>query len=305
VGVVMRESNYHLNKRASSLRKKMSGLIGLVLKRPEGGLRDDPFVSCLISEITEVLAGSDFHLCVDLAHTAEEQSRIYDEMLRTDRVDGVILVEPEAHDARLERLLADEFPFVVIGNPASAVVSSVDNDNVMAGRMAALHLVESGCRQVGMLAGPKDVQVSSDRVLGYNFAMQQAGQTPMIWHSDFGHKAAEMTAAGLISKPGRPDGLVVLDDHMAVGAASAIRSAGLSIPDDIALVSFNNSSLCDLVEGGLTSVDLNVESLIRQAARILLKRVESKNGTPISRRVVPCELVRRGSSSPRQKGGVE
>jgi DNA-binding LacI/PurR family transcriptional regulator len=298
----MEKKKYFADSRARSLRSRQAHLIGLVLKRPQGGLKDDPFFSRLISEITSCLSGTPYHLCIDIATSAEAQTELYEELLRTRRVDGLLVVEPEASDPRMAQLQKDQFPFVVIGNPGSVQVDSVDNDNVLAGRMAALHLVEGGFRSVGFLAGPKGVHVSDDRLMGYSLAMREHHLAEQVYHSDFGIGGAEERALAILGSADRPRALVVLDDFMAMGVSMAARMLGLKIPEDLALVSFNDTSLCQAVEGGLTSVNLKVEQIVSQALSILTDRIE--NGGPETvRSIVPCELKVRKSSQSAARAG--
>ena len=109
---VILEHNYQPDVRAQSLRNKRTGMIGLVIKRPQGGIVNDPFYANLIASIMEQLSETDFHLCVDCASDNRKHQSLYDEMLRTRRVDGLILVESEAVDGRIEKLQSDQFPFV-------------------------------------------------------------------------------------------------------------------------------------------------------------------------------------------------
>ncbi|MBL8040584.1 MAG: LacI family DNA-binding transcriptional regulator, partial [Chthonomonas sp.] len=134
VMTVMRNHNYRPDVRARSLRTQSTHLIGLVMKREARDLQGDPFFSMFVSEILGFLSSTPYHLCVDIAASALRQEFIYDELLRTRRVDGLILVESEPRDERVERLQKDAFPFVIIGNPGSDVdLHSVDNDNILAG----------------------------------------------------------------------------------------------------------------------------------------------------------------------------
>lgn len=293
---VIKQSNYRPDVRAQALRRRRTSLVGLVLKRPDGGLKDDPFYSALISEITQVLSKSHYHLCLDVAADSDKQTGVYDELLRTRRVDGLILVEPESEDARLHKLQDDRFPFVVIGNPRTSVMHSVDNDNVLAARIATQHLVENGYRKIGFLGGPSGVAVSEDRLIGYRMVMNENGLVPRVWSSDFGFAAASEASRAVLSSPDRPDALVVLDDFMAMGTARTARQLGLALPGDLGLVSFNDSSLCELVDGGITSVNMNFEQLVQEACRKLIQIIEAKTPAVPSRLVIPCELMVRGSS---------
>ncbi|MCB9916300.1 MAG: LacI family DNA-binding transcriptional regulator [Planctomycetes bacterium] len=294
---VLEAENYFRNARAAGLRKRSSAQVGVVLKRPARSLEGDPFVSVLVSCMTEVLRPADYHLCVEVASSSAEQAHIYEQLLRSDRVDGVVVLEPEMRDARFAQLLEDRFPFVVVGDPGEVAVPSVDNDNVMAGALATRHLLEAGCARVGMIAGPDEVRFSEDRIRGYVQAMRAAGQPPRVWHSAFGPRAARETARRAFDEDAPPDALVVLDDAMALGAVSEAQRLGLRVPEDLALVGFNDSGLCELVEGGLSSVALNIEDLIRKATEELLEMMRGRKPIRRTRELVPCSLVARRSSA--------
>jgi len=293
---VIRRHNYQPDVRARSLRLRRTGLIGLVLKRPPGGLADDPFFAALISGIVEYLCGQPYHLCVDVATDEASQEGIYDEMLRTRRVDGLILVESEALDERISLLQRDKFPFVLIGNPQNDSIASVDNDNVRAGEMATRHLLDRGFTKVGFLGGPRGIMVSEDRLAGYCQAVQDREVPARVWHSAFGFESARDAALAILTSPDRPDSLVVLDDFMAFGVVLAMRALGLNVPGDLGLVGFNDSSLCNLIPGGLTSVSLGIGNIVESAVQKLLGIIETGECSEPVREIVPCELCVRGSS---------
>ncbi len=289
----VKTKNYKVDVRARALRGAQStGLIGLVVNRPPGGLADDPFFARLTAEIIDYLSGRPYHLCLE---SSSDQAAVYDEMLRTRRVDGLILVESEARDERIARLRKDNFPFVLLGNPlASEVVHSVDNDNVHAAEIATRGLLDGGFRRVGFLGARRGVTVSDDRIAGYQRAVRGRQDEHLIWHADFGSDAARLAALQILSKPERPDALVVLDDYMAMGVVLAARELDLRIPHDLGMVAFNDSNLCDLLEGGLSSVSLNIDQMVRAACDALLAIIEG--GDAPVRTIVPCELRERGSS---------
>lgn len=291
------ENNYQPDVRARSLRSKRTGLVGLVINRPQGGLGDDPFFSGLVSDILDFFSGKPYHLCLDMVTSKAGQSTVYDEMLRTRRVDGLILVESEARDHRIARLQEDLFPFVLIGNPLTGnSIASVDNDNVLAAEAATSHLLDQGFQSVGMLAGPYGVTVSDDRVVGYQRAVRGRQHEHLIWHSEFGFESARARAAEIFESEDRPDALVVLDDFMAMGVVDTARKKRLRIPRDLGLVGFNDTHLCNLLEGGLTSVDLRMDEIVRRACDTLLHIIEERPLNVPSRQIVDCELKVRGSS---------
>jgi DNA-binding LacI/PurR family transcriptional regulator len=294
---VIREHNYQPDVRARSLRLRRTGLIGLVLKRPHGGLADDPFFAALTAGIMDHLTGRPYHLCVDVVTDDISQEGVYDEMLRTRRVDGLILVEAEAMDDRINRLQRDKFPFVVIGDPKNDEIVSVDNDNVLTGELATQHLIDKGYRRIGILGGPLRINFSDDRIDGYCRAMAAAGLKPLVWHSEFGFDAARNKALEIFDGPHRPDAMVVLDDFMAFGVVTAARQRFIKVPDHLGLVSFNDSSLCQLLELGLTSVNLGIDRMVEIAVRKLLQIIEEGEAAAPRRYIVETKLVERGSSN--------
>lgn len=294
---VMKEHNYKPDTSARMLRSKKTSLIGLVVKRPTQGLTGDPFYSALIAEVMNDLADTEYRLCVQMVHSKEEQIEAYDEMLRTRRVDGVLLVESEAWDERIPRLQEDNFPFVLIGNPPDqAAVYSVDNDNVFAGRLATEHLINQGYRTIGMLAGPEGITVCEDRIAGYRQALERAEMESAIWRSDFGADPSYELTKNLFLSGKLPEALVVLDDFMAMGVLQATREFSIPVPERLGIVSFNDSHLCRVTDCGITSVNLCIPDLVRNAVSKLIEIIEGEAEGEPTRTIVPCKLMVRCSS---------
>ena len=299
---IMAEQNYLPDFWARSLRKRRTGFIGLVLKRSQEEINGDPFFVSLAYELMAFFGRTQYGLCVEIV-TDETQAAVYDEMLRTRVVDGLILVEPEASDNRISRLRKDNFPFVLIGNPHSiglpiegAEPLSVDNDNIMAAYEATHHLFSGGYRRVGFLAGPAGLAVTEDRTAGYLKAVFENQATPQVTNSDFGLKAARENAVRLFESIHRPDALVVMDDFMAMGVVQAARSCRLQIPDHLGMVSFNDSTVCDFIECGISSMNLNVQGIVQAAGVTLIRTIEGKPIAGGHRVIIPSRLVERGSS---------
>jgi DNA-binding LacI/PurR family transcriptional regulator len=300
---VMREQNYRPDVRARALRNKRAGFIGLVIKRPQGGIANDPFYANLIASIVDQLAGTDFHLCIDVASNDYSHEAIYDEMLRTRRVDGLILVESEAADERIRRLQLDKFPFVLIGNPLHfAEVHSVDNDNVLASELVTKHLMEQGYKRIAFLGAKTGITVSDDRIAGYQRAIRGFQEDHLVFHTDFGSESAKESALSILRQSDRPDALVVLDDYMALGVATAARELGLQVPSQLGIVSFNDTTLCEVIGGGLTSVNLNIKGLVKETINKLVNIIDGEEQLGKTRQIVPCTLSIRESS--RLKGVV-
>ena len=289
---VMNTHNYRPDVRARSLRQRKTHLIGLVIKREVGSLQDDPFFAMLIAEVVDALAGSPWHLCLDIAADTARQHSIYDELLRTRRVDGLILVESEASDERILRLQQDHFPFVLVGNAAEMPeLHAIDNDNFRAAEIATSHLLEQGYRRIAFLAGPKTLTVTRDREAGYRNVVPEA----IVAYTDFGAHSAREAAAQLLDAY-QPDAILAMDDTMAMGVIQAARERILAIPQDLGVVGFNDTPLCDHVEGGLTSVNLQIGNMVQWAIRRLVAVIDDTSVLGGRQAIMGCELMVRGSS---------
>ncbi|CEK18046.1 LacI family DNA-binding transcriptional regulator [Chthonomonas calidirosea] len=294
---VIRAHNYVPNARAQSLRSQHSGVIGLVVHRKPEELEQDPFFCPLIVSILRVSAERGYHLCVDTDRNVRSRRPIHEELLRSHRVDGLILVESRDYDERIERLVAEEAPFVLIGRYGRTEnLLSVDNDNRAAGRMVTEKLISDGHRRIAYIGGPKGVNVSEDRLTGYLEALQ-ANAVPFqaVEYGNFTAEGGRQAMKRLLSLPTPPDAVVAVDDVTAAAAMQVALENGLHVPEDIAFVGFNNSSFCSYLEPPLTSVSINISSLARTATEMLIDLIEGHAGRP-QHCIVPCHIVLRGST---------
>ncbi|MCL6475478.1 MAG: LacI family transcriptional regulator [Firmicutes bacterium] len=293
---VIEKHGYVPDARAQSLRSQRSGILGLVVHRSPRRLAGDPFFSALIAALIEFGGKAGYHLCVDAARAIQSRRAIYEELLRTRRVDGLILVEPQTQDERMPRLLQEGFPFVLIGRyePTDAVYS-VDNDNVGAGRMATEHLIRKGHERIAHISGPRGIFVCEDRHAGYRCTLEEAGlkYSPdlVVW-GDFSEEHGYRAMSRLLSLPNPPTAVVAVDDLVAIGALRAAKERGVCIPQQLAIIGFNDSPFCQYVDPPLSSVAVDIRALAQMATDVLVKLVEGRE-VPQRRYIVPCHLVER------------
>ncbi|MCS7190013.1 MAG: LacI family transcriptional regulator [Fimbriimonadales bacterium] len=296
---VVQELGYVPDARAQSLRSQRTRLLGLVVHRASEALAGDPFFSALIASIIEQAGKHEYHLCVDTARTARSQRAIYEELLRTRRVDGLILVESETQDRRIERLSREGFPFVLIGRyePQDAIYS-VDNDNVGAAQMATDYLIRTGRRRIAYIGGPAGLTVTRDRLQGYKNALEAHGipyDPRRVVFAEFNERSAASAMTDLLGQTPPPDAVLGLDDLIALGAMREAKRRGIRIPDDIAFIGFNDSPLCRYVEPSLTSIAVDIPALARKATETLIALIEGHT-PPAKRQIVPARLVKRESA---------
>lgn len=296
---VVEALGYVPDARAQSLRAQRTRLLGLVVHRSPAALAQDPFFSALIASIIDQAGKQGYHLCVDAARTVRGQRAIYEELLRTRRVDGLILVESETRDERIARLSAEGFPFVLIGRyePEDAIYT-VDNDNVGAARMATEYLIQRGRRRIAYIGGPAGLTVTRDRLQGYREALEAHGipyDTRLVTFGAFSEQGGARAMSELLCLSQPPDAVLALDDVLAIGAMREAQRRGLRVPDDVALVGFNDTLLGAFVEPSLTSVAIDIPALARAATQRLIDLIEGRPVQP-RRLIVPARLVPRESA---------
>ncbi len=296
---IVEAHDYAPDVRAQSLRSQRTQTIGLVAHRSPAQLAGDPFFGALVASIIEVTQKNGYHLCLDTARSGSGRWSIYEELLRTRRVDGLILVEPRTEDECITRLSEAGFPFVLIGRCESDKdLCSVDNDNRHAGYLATRHLLDRGYRHIAYVGGPKGVVVSEDRRIGYLRALAEEGLAPeptFCLAGDFTEAGGRRAIGRLLQIAGQPTAVVAVDDVTAVGIARGAREAGLRIPEQLGVVGFNDSWFCPFVEPPITSVSVNIRKL-GQAATGMLVGLLQDQPPPSRRQIVPCTLVVRDSS---------
>src|SRR6476620_12127688 len=167
---------------------------------------------------------------------------------------------------------------MVVFDRVSADLSApkVKLDNMEGGSLAAEHLVEQGYKRIAVLAGPKNLAISNERLEGFLRVMKRLNlkQDPKhIIHCNFNQQDAYEATVELLKSKNSPDAIFTISDRMAIGAMLAIKEKGLRMPGDIGLVGFNNEPVTNLVTPGITSVDQPAFELGKAAAKLFLEQM--------------------------------
>jgi LacI family transcriptional regulator len=201
-------------------------------------------------------------------------------------------------DPLIRRLLTDGVPFVMVGRHPDERVHYVDVDNVVAARMAVEHLIRLGHRRIGMITGPLSMTHSQDRQEGYRQALE-AHRLPvedaLIAEGDYSEASGAAATHRLLSRS--VTAIFATSDMMAVGTLKAAREAGLQVPQDVALVGFDDVPIATVVEPALTTVRQPIEDLGSMAAELLLNLLENAQDAqaPAHRIILRAKLVIRDS----------
>jgi DNA-binding LacI/PurR family transcriptional regulator len=297
VEAAVRDLGYVPNRAARSLVTRRSGSVGVVIPEPTAQLFGDPFFPRILRGIGDVLAQEEMQLVLLMPQVRADEVRV-GRYLAAGHVDGVLLVSLHGSDPLPNELRALGIPALVGGRPPSAGITYVDVDNQRGAAMAVEHLVAEGRRRIATIAGPQDMPAGADRLGGYHEALGNAGlplNEQMIEIADFSLEGGRSAMERLLARTPRLDAVFVASDLMGVGALSALQAAGRAVPDDVAVVGFDDSPLAAQAQPPLSSVRQPIEEMGREMAQLLIRMISSRER--IARRVIlATELVIRASS---------
>lgn len=291
----MRKLDFQPNAQARSLSLKRSNLIGVIV--PE--IRR-PFYGEIVAGIEETLAGAGYHLVLCSTQNRPGHEVNIARLLRERRVDGLLVVTPREYDPEIWRgLEARNFPLTMIDGSVSPGVSTVMVDNYEGSLAAARHLVELGHRRVAFIAG-QDTPECRERLRGYREALTGAGlpfDPQLAVSGDYLEASGAAAMARLLELEERPTAVFATSDLMAIGALQTLRRAGLSVPEDISLVGFDDIEPSRWISPALTTVRQPLRQMGEIGARKILK-VLSGEEPDVTRIVLHCDLIIRESSGP-------
>ena len=298
VQAAIAELGYVPNRAARSLMTRRSDSIGVVIMEPAGSLFADPFFGHLLVGISDGLVDRDIQLVLLMAQTPREEGRV-ERYLDAGHVDGAILVGPHGDDPLPARLERDGVPIVLSGRQlGDASVSHVDSDNRGGARTAVAHLVAGGRRSIATIHGTLDMSSGLDRLEGYRDALRTADlelDPALEAAGNYYPVTAADAMRTLLERRPDLDSVFAASDSMAAAAVSVLQEAGRRIPEDVAVVGFDDSPVALTTRPTLTTMRQPIEAMGREMARLLLRRVDNPGDVP-SQIVFPTELVVRESS---------
>lgn len=278
---------------ARSLSTSRTNTVGVILPDLYG-----EYFSELIRGMDLAARALGYHLIVSSSHDDAAEASAAIRSMR-GRVDGLIVLSPHLGAANLASGLAGRTPILLMnGGGSDADRPSIIVDNHGGAVAAVEHLVALGRRRIAHIAGPAGNLDAEARMAGYMEAMAAAGLPTSVVDGAFtkasGHEAGEALAA----LAERPDAVFAANDNMAVGAMLALQEAGLRVPEDVALVGFDDIPLASLVRPGLTTLKIQIAETGRNALVRLVKLIGSPGD--VACEVVRPELVVRASTHPTQ-----
>lgn len=296
VRTAIEQTGYQPNRAARSLVTRATGSIGLVVSEAHARIFSDPFFASMVRGATQVVRPLGIHLVLMLAEDQRARDQLLD-YLRHGHVDGVLFVSTHAADPLPRILVAERLPAVLCARPAARLpISYVDVDSVAGAVLAVDHLVERGRRRIATIAGPQDMPAGQDRLRGFREALEAHGLTAgPIAYGDFDRGSGARAMEELLATGVPFDGLFVASDLMALDALAVLREHSLRVPEDVAVVGFDDSVAATQARPALTTVRQPVEDMARALTLTLLDRIGDPDA-PITSRVFPPKLVIRAST---------
>ncbi len=293
---VVNETGYRPHPVARSLASQRSLIIGLVIPRRVHTFFTDPYFPRLTEGVAQACNEHNYMLSLFLFYTEEDERKLFPFISRRGLLDGIIIQSTHAADEMFAQLAQSEVPSIVAGRPMHVSdFSYVDVDNVAGAYTAVRHLVHLGRRRIGTITGPLNTTAGLDRFAGYQKALNESRlpvEEQLCTEGDFTESGGHYCAQRIL--PFKPDALFIASDIMALGAIQAIREAGLRVPQDIAIVAYDDLVPATRSSPSLTTVRQPIRRLGVELVENLLDIIQ--NGTSPPRRVIfETELVIRES----------
>lgn len=285
---------YVPNAAAQMLAGHRSHIIGLVFPRTHPHLATHLFLLQILEGLMAVVQEQGMRLLIDSVESSHESA--YLDLAHAKRIDGLILIDVPAADRALQRLAQDNFPIVTLGYNHPSLCS-VDVDNVTGARLAVEHLLAQGHTRIGCITNSPATADPNLRLVGYQEALLQAGlalDERLLGEGFYNPESGFAAMQQLLARPHRPTALFVASDVVAFGAMAAIQAHGLVVPQDIAVVGFDDVPLARYTNPPLTTVRMPTMTMGRRAGELLYDQILGRAVEPSV--LLATELIVRASS---------
>lgn len=293
---IIRQYHYQPNLAAQRLAGGRTHILGLVIPMGVNRLFNDPFLMSLTQSVALGCNQLNHSLMMWLAEPDYER-RMIRQVLSNKFMDGVIVASSLIDDPLLEALTTEHVPFVLVGRHHTQI-SYVDVDNQTSAAKTVRYLYQLNYRRIATICGPRNMVAGIDRLKGYQAGLEQCGidyDPTLVAEGDFSEASGYLAAQQLL--PSRPQAIFAASDAMAIGALRALKESGLRVPEDIAVVGFDDTQYASITTPPLTTVRQPVDRMGYTAVKTLIDLVENPS-LPPRRVILPTELIIRATCCP-------
>jgi LacI family transcriptional regulator len=295
---IARRYNYQPNVLAQSLVLGRTKTLGLIITTIV-----NPFYTELAKGIEDTARSLGYTIFLCSTNFDISLERLYIDMLRSRGVDGIIFTSAQTHDPNITRLVEDQFPVILVnrrvyGDPAMDRTDYVVVENVKGGFLAVEHLIRMGHRRIGIISGSPDSSATVERLEGARKAFGEYGLDPadlLVVEGDFLKPSGYEAAKKFLDLKNPPTTIFGLNDYMALGAYEAVLDAGLRVPEDIALIGFNNITFSAMKGIELSTIGQKKYEMGSIAVHILIDKIEGRDGDQARQITLEPELIVRKS----------
>ncbi|MGW2285605.1 LacI family DNA-binding transcriptional regulator [Streptomyces phaeochromogenes] len=288
------ELGYVPNVAARSLASQRRGAVVLAISSDDPALFANLFFAEVITGVNAVIEETDLELLLVLAASERGRARLA-RILQSRGADGVMLLALRENDPLAKVAEAGGVPVVHGGRPLDRAPRwYVDADNRGGARQAVEYLISKGRRAIGTVTGPQDMHAGVSRYLGFREAVALAGlKDHRVAHADFSEAGGAAATARLLDEHPDLDAVFVASDAMAAGALRVLRERGRAVPEDVAVVGFNDILTARHTQPSLTTIHQPIVALGREMTRMLVRVLAGEEPTPL---ILPTDLVIRESA---------
>ncbi len=293
---VIKESGF-IHSRVRNPLKESSGIIDMLV--PD---LDTPYSVEIVRGVEEVLERTELRLALSFARDSPQLEQRWLAKVIDGTTDGAILVLAHGQSKRLDMLVRHKIPFVVVDHRGElgADVPSVGATNWLGGRLATEHLLSLGHRRIAIIGGDASLRCSRDRIAGYRAALEDAGipvDPALIRPGGFILQTGYEQTCALLDLPEPPTAIFAGSDTQAMGVYSALRARGLSVPDAMSVIGFDDVPIASIVTPALTTIRQPLGEMGRIATTMLLRLI-AEEPLDTMRVELTTSLIVRESSVP-------
>lgn len=274
VRMIIEKMKYHPSVTAVNLLKKSLKTIGLLIKY-HNFLVFSYYFDGIIRGILSEVEQRDYK--VILIPVNDNLKNI----IRSKLVHGLLLLGTEIDDSVIDTVKSEEINFVVLNNYSEIEkYNFVDCDNITGAKVAVKYLIDKGHRRIGFIGGPKNSRNAEDRFLGYKQALEENSITfePHLYYQGSFFEEDGLNAVDKFFQNGKNiTAIFSSDDTMALGAIKRLKNLNIRVPDDIAVIGFDNSKIAEIIEPPLTTVNQPIFDIGKNSARMLIDMIEGRN----------------------------
>jgi len=295
---IARRLNYQPNFVARSLVIRKTNTIGLIITTIL-----NPFYPELAKGIEDKAMELGYNIILCSTNYDLKLEKYFINILRSKGVDGIIFSSVEAHDPNIRPLIQDHFPFILVNRRVhnrllNKRIDTITLDNFLGGSMAVEHLYKLGHRRIGIVAGDLRISTAIERLEGAKKFFEKVGlgfEESLLIDAHFSKELAYQATQEFMSLKNPPTAISAQNDYMALGVREAILDSGLRIPEDVALIGFDNISISGLKGIEMTTIGQKRYEMGTLAVEMLVEKIEKGDTQKVNHIMLEPEIIVRNS----------